>query len=210
MGDPRKQRKKYTKPSHPWQEERLGEERGLLEEYGLKNKQEIWKMKSLLKKFAQQAKKLITSTETQAEIEKNQLMAKLKLLGLIEENAQLEDVLAIEPKNILERRLQTLVFRKKFSKSIRQARQFITHRHILVNGKLVTFPSYLVTKAEEDKIEFISSSPLFSQDHPERIIKKTKEKSAKKEKKEEKKEQKSKKPKKKSKKEETKQEKKSE
>ena len=44
MGDPRKTRKKYDTPQHPWQKERMDQESVFLKEYGLKNKKEIWKM----------------------------------------------------------------------------------------------------------------------------------------------------------------------
>ena len=41
MGDPRKARKQYRTPSHPWQKVRLEDESKLAVEYGLKNKKEI-------------------------------------------------------------------------------------------------------------------------------------------------------------------------
>ena len=53
MGSPRKQRKKFSKPSHPWQKERILAEKELLKEYGLNRKYEIWKMNSILKNFDQ-------------------------------------------------------------------------------------------------------------------------------------------------------------
>ncbi len=43
---------------------------------------------------------------------------------------------------LLELRLQTAVWRLGYAKTIFQARQMVTHRHILVNGKLVNIPSY--------------------------------------------------------------------
>ena len=70
MGDPIKHRKKYSKPSHPWQRERIEEEKGIMKEYGLKNKKELWKMESKLKTFSQQAKRLITEKGEQAEKER--------------------------------------------------------------------------------------------------------------------------------------------
>jgi small subunit ribosomal protein S4 len=176
MGDPKKQRKKYTTPSHPWQEERLEEEKEFLKSFGLKNKKEIWKINSVLKKFTQQAKKLVASTGSQSEIEKKQLMSRLVSLGLIEEAAHLEDVLTITPKNIMERRLQTIVHKKNLSRSIKQARQFITHQHIAIGGKLITSPAYLVTKDEETKLNFLPSSSLVNQDHAERTQLKEKKK----------------------------------
>ncbi len=45
---------------------------------------------------------------------------------------------------ILERRLDNLVYRLGLASSIRQARQMVVHGHILVNGKKVDRPSYLV------------------------------------------------------------------
>lgn len=42
----------------------------------------------------------------------------------------------------LEARLDNTVFRMGFAKTRRQARQFVTHRHIMVNGRIVNIPSY--------------------------------------------------------------------
>jgi len=86
--------------------------------------------------------------------------------------------LTITLKDVLERRLQTLVYKKKLARSIKQARQFITHRHVTVSDKVITSPSYIVTKDDENKIGFSSLSALNSIDHPERALqdKKTKTK----------------------------------
>jgi small subunit ribosomal protein S4 len=45
---------------------------------------------------------------------------------------------------LLERRLDNVVYRLGFAKTRRQARQLVSHGHILVNGKKVTIPSYRV------------------------------------------------------------------
>jgi small subunit ribosomal protein S4 len=52
---------------------------------------------------------------------------------------------------LLERRLDNVVYRMRFASSRAQARQFLLHGHILVNGKRVDIPSYLVSA--EDTIE---------------------------------------------------------
>jgi small subunit ribosomal protein S4 len=183
MGAPRRIRKKFSGPSHPWQKERIEEEKGLLKEYGLKNKTEIWKTTSKLRNFKKQTKNIIRTKTKQSEKEKVQLLTKLISLGLIQENTNIEEVLGLAIKNILERRLQTLVFRKGLARSMKQARQFITHRHILVNNKKITSPCFLVSKNLEDKILFSNSSSLFSPEHPERVQqKKTQEKKEKKDK----------------------------
>ena len=58
MGHPKLRKKTYQKPTHPWQKERIEEEKTLLKEFGLKNKKEVWRVNSLLRKHKRQAKKL--------------------------------------------------------------------------------------------------------------------------------------------------------
>jgi len=171
MGSPKKPRRKYSKPSHPWQKARIEAERILFKEYGLRNKKEIWKATSLLRNFTHQTKKLIIGKSAQAEIEKDHLLKRLFSLGLLGEGAKLEDVLSISVKNLLDRRLQTLVYKKRLARTIQQARQFIVHRHIVVGDRTIVMPSYLVTREEEAFIGFTSKSALFNQDHPERVEK---------------------------------------
>lgn len=52
---------------------------------------------------------------------------------------------------LLERRLDNMVYRLGFAGSRREARQLVSHRHIMVNGKKVNIPSFLVS--EGDTIE---------------------------------------------------------
>ena len=46
--------------------------------------------------------------------------------------------------NMLERRLDNVVFRFGLAKTRGQARQLVSHRHVLVNGKILNIPSYTV------------------------------------------------------------------
>ena len=57
---------------------------------------------------------------------------------------------------ILERRLDTIVYRSKFVPTVFAARQFINHGHVKVNGKKVNIGSYVVK--EEDSIEIRDKS----------------------------------------------------
>lgn len=50
---------------------------------------------------------------------------------------------------MLERRLDSVVYRLGFAKSRVQARQFVRHGHILINGKKVDIPSYSVSENEK-------------------------------------------------------------
>lgn len=56
----------------------------------------------------------------------------------------------------LERRLDNVVFRMGLARTRREARQVVGHKHVLVNGKCVNFPSYLVSAG--DKIEIKDSA----------------------------------------------------
>jgi small subunit ribosomal protein S4 len=169
MGDPRRIRAKFSKPKHPWQKERIEEEKIIKREYGLKNKSEIWRAVSKLKDFSSQAKKLIAARGTQSELETQQLLGKLSRLGLIGQNATLGDVLGLQVENYLDRRLQSILVKKKLARTTKQARQFITHGHIEVRGKKVTAPSYMVLSAEEKQISFRGKSALDNEEHPERF-----------------------------------------
>jgi small subunit ribosomal protein S4 len=171
LGDPKKIRKKYDTPTHPWFRTRIEEEKKVLEEFGLKNKKDIWKMETVLRDFKDQVKSLASRFDEQSKLEEQQLVNRLNALGLTNPGDQLDKVLGLELKDVMNRRLQTLLVKKGLARSMKQARQFITHGHVLVDKKKVTFPSYLVGMHEEGLIEFVPTSSLFSEDHPERVIK---------------------------------------
>jgi len=170
MGDPKKIRKSYRTPSHPWQKQRIVDEDELLKTYGIKNKAEIWKMGTLLENFKYQSKRLVTLRTEQAEKEKAQLIQRLKSMGLLKEGQGFDEVLGLQLKDILERRLETLVHRKGLAKSIKESRQFITHGHMVVGGKKVTSPSYVVSVSEEATIMFNPGSDLADSNHLQRAI----------------------------------------
>ncbi|MBS7659275.1 MAG: 30S ribosomal protein S4 [Candidatus Bathyarchaeia archaeon] len=166
MGDPKKQKKKYETPRFPWRSEILQEELKLLGQYGLRNKRELWRHKTMLSKFRGIARELIGKSPEERRKMEEQLLSRLKRLGIISENAVLDDVLDLTVEDILERRLQTLVFRKGLARTIHQARQLIVHGHIAIGDRRVTVPSYLVTREEEDKIKYAPDSPLADPNHP--------------------------------------------
>ncbi|MEM3522088.1 MAG: 30S ribosomal protein S4 [Candidatus Bathyarchaeia archaeon] len=166
MGDPKKQRKKYETPLHPWRRDQLDIELKLVGEYGLRNKRELWKYKTMLSKIRGIARSLLAkSIEEREKIEK-QYLKKLSSLGLVPENPTLDDVLDMDIKNLLERRLQTIVYRIGLARSIYEARQLITHGHIAIGNRIVRVPSYLVKKVEEQSIAYALGSPLNKPDHP--------------------------------------------
>lgn len=144
----RKLRKKFKRPKRPWDSSRIGEEAKLLREFGLRRKREIRKAEAIVREFRRRARNLIAvKDEGKTKI----LLDKLVGLGLIEKGQGLDQVLTLGVNNVLNRRLQTLVFKKGFAPSVNEARQMIAHGHVLVGGRRMKFASYMVP-AEKEKL----------------------------------------------------------
>lgn len=172
MGDPKFPRKKYSRPSHPWEAERIKAENELLKKYGLKNKKELWRAQSFLSSVrgrARELQALVRYENRQAIKERDELLARLGRLGLMPlEGASLDDVLALDVEAVLSRRLQTMAYVKGLAFNPRQARQFIVHGHLSVGRRTVRVPGYLVTRSEEETIAYDSRSPISHDLHPAR------------------------------------------
>jgi len=156
MGHPRKARKKYDTPPHPWNAERIKSENKLMIKYGLKNKKEIWKADTLVRKYSREARYLLGFSQDQVAEERNELIGHLTRQGILAENAQLEDILNLTVENVLRRRLQTMVHQKGLSRTAKEARMFVVHGHIAMDGKKIDSPSYAVKRGEEDLIGYYS------------------------------------------------------
>jgi small subunit ribosomal protein S4 len=164
--------KSYETPNHPFQGERIASEHDLLGRYGLKNKEELWRAQSELRSLRREARQLL-GLEAQGEVGAaeeagGEFLGRLRRLGILDEEEGLDDILSLEVEDILERRLQTVVYRKGLANTPKQARQFITHGHVTVEGARVLTPSAKVEIDREDRIEFDEASPLADELHPER------------------------------------------
>jgi small subunit ribosomal protein S4 len=166
MGDPKKQRKKYDTPRFPWRTDTMQEELKLLGQYGLRNKHELWRQETMLSSFRGIARSLIGQSAEKRHKRENELLNRLKKLGLLPETAVLDDVLDLALENLLERRLQTIVLRKGLAKTMQQSRQLITHGHVAVGTQRIKTPGYIVTKSEESHIGYSASTPLANPGHP--------------------------------------------
>ena len=170
MGYPGKKRKSYDTPKHPWQAARMAGELELVKKYGLRNKKELWKAHSVLRRYRADARRLLAEGELSGhnKTEADQILARLIRYSVLSTDSNIDDILGLQTNAVLERRLQTLVHRFGFARSPKQARQFITHGHIAINGMRVTVPGMLVSKEEEAGIGYYGGSPLTSDSHPER------------------------------------------
>jgi small subunit ribosomal protein S4 len=143
-------KRKYERPKRPWDKQRIEKEREIMKTFGLKRKNEIWKSEALLRKYRRLARQLAAKKDKEKE---KILLGKLNKLGLLPENAALDDVLSLTLQNILERRLQTILQKKGLVNSPKQARQFIVHGHVKIGKRKIAYPSYFVTKDDEGMIE---------------------------------------------------------
>ena len=173
MGYPGKNHKRYERPTRKWEKTRLQEEAAIIVEYGLRNKRELWRTQNILRNHRRGARSLLAMTSSGATPEqmvqrRKQLLDHLERMGMLGRDADIDQVLALKVQQQLERRLQTIVYRKGLARSPKQARQFITHGHIAINGRKVTIPGYLVSRAEEAGVQYAPHSPIQNEVHPER------------------------------------------
>ena len=172
MGDPKFSRRKYETPSQPWEGERIKAENELLQKYGLKNKRELWTAQSFVRRLRAQSRELqarLRTGDPQAEKETDELLARCGRMALLpKDGASLNDVLALNTEAVLARRLQTIVYRKGYAFTPKQARQLIVHGHASISGRKVTIPGYMVKRGEEESIEYYVTSPLTDDMHPAR------------------------------------------
>eukprot|EP00917_Polyrhabdina_sp_WS-2016_P011182 GHVP01024703.1.p1 GENE.GHVP01024703.1~~GHVP01024703.1.p1 ORF type:complete len:188 (+),score=20.32 GHVP01024703.1:127-690(+) len=166
--------KSYRKPKRPFEKERLDSEMQLIGKYGLKNKREVWRVMYILAKWRSAARHLLTLEEKDQTrlFQGDAMIRRLKRYGLLEDGEdKLDYVLGLTASKLLERRLQTLVFKDKLAKTIHHARVIIRQRHIRVGKQLVNIPSFMVRKESAGFLDFTIHSP-FGNGRPGRVARK--------------------------------------
>ena len=152
----KRQRRKYQTPTKPWDKARLETEKTILKDFGLKSKREIWKTQAMLRKYRRLARELAARRD---ETKEKVLMDRLMRFGIVTKDASLDTILGLTVEDFLNRRLQTVLNKKGFTNTTKQARQFITHGQVLIDNRKVIYPSYMVPVNEEDKI-IVKISPI--------------------------------------------------
>jgi small subunit ribosomal protein S4 len=136
-----------------WDLERIKSSNALIDHYGLKNMKELWQAQTEIGRIRRNARLLLSGAAGSEHIRDN-MFRMLERMGLAKPGASLDDLLDLKENSLLERRLQTIVFRKGLAKTVKQARQLTVHGFISVNGRKVNKPSYLVDVKEEAAISY--------------------------------------------------------
>ena len=132
-----------------WDSDDISDRKGIIKDYWLRRRREILIAQEILRNFRRRARELIAEED---ERKMHDLLDKLVKLGLLKSGQGLDDVLALTINDILERRLQTIVWKKGLATTPKQARQFIVHDHVYVSGHKVSVPGYIVLSREEDSV----------------------------------------------------------
>lgn len=131
----------------------------MVNEYGLKNMKELWQVQSKISNIRRNIRLLLAGTSKQAGNESD-IVNKLVKQGIANQGATLDDLLDLQEKQFLERRLQSVVFRKGLAKSIKQARQLVVHGFISIDGKKIDKPGFLVDANKEQNITYYKKIDL--------------------------------------------------
>ena len=160
MGDPKYPRRVWRKPKRPLNYELKMEELKTLGTFGLRTKKELWKAHTELSRVRHQARSLLALRQ-EVRAEKEPILLKsLARIGLVSNDATLDDVLNLNVNDLLSRRLQTIVSKRLGFTTPYQARQAVVHGHIMIGERKVDIPSYTVTIEEEESIHFAPESKI--------------------------------------------------
>ncbi|MDC0193482.1 30S ribosomal protein S4 [Candidatus Nitrosopelagicus sp.] len=158
MGDTKNFRRVWKKPKRPLNFDLKMEELKILGTFGLKTKRELWKARTELSRVRNQARSLLALRQEVRDKEEPILIQSLTKVGYVQPNATLDDVLNLEISDLFSRRLQTVVQKKFYFKTPYQARQAVSHGHILIGDRIVNIPSYVVSVDEEPKVKLTTES----------------------------------------------------
>lgn len=155
MAGIRKQKKKYSRPKKPFESERISDENKVVEKYGLKNKKELWRAQAAISRLRNIAKTLITAPAEEQEA----FISRLAQKGFLSSGSKIDNVLDMKQEDWLDRRLQTVVFKKGLAKTAKHARQLVGHNYVKVGDRVINIPSYIVTLKEEKLISLVPAKP---------------------------------------------------
>jgi len=162
LGSAKRNRKKFEKPKERWNLARIKGDNTLVEEYGLKNMKELWKVQTEISRIRGNVRKLLSGGSHFEDV-KERLIGRLVKLGIATNTTTLDDLLDLKERSLLDRRLQSVVFKKGMARTVKQARQLTVHGFIAIDGRKVNRPSYLVDASLESRITYHKPIDIMAQ-----------------------------------------------
>ncbi|MDE1810491.1 MAG: 30S ribosomal protein S4 [Candidatus Micrarchaeota archaeon] len=170
MGSAKRNRKKFEKPKERWNLARIKADNTLVDEYGLKNMKELWKVQTEISRIRGNVRKLLAGGSHSEDV-KQRLIGRLVKLGIATNTTTLDDLLDLKERSLLDRRLQSVVFKKGMARTVKQARQLTVHGFIEIDGRKVNRPGYLVDANLEGRISYHKTIDIM----PKKAVEKTAE-----------------------------------
>merc|ERR1712216_1117508 len=121
-----------------------------------------WRVQYVLSKMRSAARELLTKDEKDEDriFHGEALLRRMVRYGLLlDSERKLDFVLGLTSSKLMERRLQSKVFKQGLAKSIHHARVLIRQRHIRVGRQICDIPSFIVRVDSEKHIDFALPSP---------------------------------------------------
>lgn len=163
------QTRKYARPLRPYSKDNLIEERKIMDRFGLRRKKELWRAQESVRSVRRRAMQLLASEDPEL---RKQMIDRLHKLGIVEADAEIDNILGLDVEKFLNRRLQSIVHAKGLANTMRHARQMIVHRLIEVGGRRIQQPSFMVSRDLEDKIKLIKKLKSVKKKEAPKVVKK--------------------------------------
>ncbi len=177
MGYPGKNHKSYQTPKRPFEKTRIESETRLVIEYGLRNKREVWKAQSYLRRYRKGARELLalmssTIDRNVFEAKKAELITHMQRSGLLGPNADIEDILALKVQTRSNAGCKAWYTAKDWHG---RRNRHASSSPMGISPSVADASIFRVqaNRNEETQISYYGKSPFLSDSHPEktRIIK---------------------------------------
>ncbi|KAG0437394.1 U3 small nucleolar ribonucleoprotein IMP3 [Dictyocoela muelleri] len=146
-----------------WRETHTAREQFLISRYKIRDREDIYKYKQIVTKIKQLCDQiaLLKKDDGTRIFLTREIISKLFNMGLIGSRS-LVDCAKIKISNFCERRITTIMVKKKMVSNLTDAVRFVEHGHVMVGSHVVVDPSTIISQGMEDMIEWRDKSKILT------------------------------------------------